>query len=120
MLLEGGELWLRRAGAGHLLRSRGEAAVEIALPRPIRSREWLNEALVECECRHQVGERRSPVQRYCADCNAAIKRQRKPTVNGTSTKAVERLAIHRAAPDAKVGGFPVGLPGPCSHRSDCW
>jgi len=68
--------WLRRAGAGQLLRSRGETASEISLPRPARSREWLNVALLDCGSCHQVVERRSPVQRYCADCADALARKR--------------------------------------------
>ncbi len=68
--------WLRRAGAGHLLRSRGESTGEIPLPRPTRSREWLKVALLECRRCHQVVERSSPVQRHCPDCRAGLKRAR--------------------------------------------
>jgi hypothetical protein len=68
--------WLRRAGAGHLLRSRGETASEIPLPRTARSREWMRVALVECARCHQVIERRSPIQRHCADCATALGRKR--------------------------------------------
>jgi hypothetical protein len=63
-------------GPGHLLRSRGEATTEIRLPRPIRSRAWLEEAPFECRRCHRVVERRSPVQRHCTDCRAALKRLR--------------------------------------------
>jgi hypothetical protein len=68
--------WLRRAGAGHLLRSRGEAVNEISLPRPTRSREWLQFALVECANCHQVVERTSPVQQHCPECRRVMKRAR--------------------------------------------
>jgi hypothetical protein len=68
--------WLRRAGAGHLLRFRGETASEFPLPRPVRSREWMKVALVECARCHQVTERTSPVQRHCADCATALGRER--------------------------------------------
>ncbi|HEV8596822.1 MAG TPA: hypothetical protein VGR23_03795 [Candidatus Dormibacteraeota bacterium] len=37
--------WLRRAGAGHLLHSRGATTSEISLHRPACSREWLRVAL---------------------------------------------------------------------------
>jgi len=67
--------WLRRAGAGHLLRSRGETASEFRLPRPVRSREWMKVALVECALCHHVVERASPVQRHCADCAGDLGRE---------------------------------------------
>ena len=68
--------WLRRAGPARLLNSRGTATSQISLPHPGRSREWLKVALLECARCHQVVERRSPVQRYCADCHAIIKQER--------------------------------------------
>jgi hypothetical protein len=43
-----------RAAAGHLLRSRDDAAIEISLPRTTGSHEWLSVALVECDRCHQV------------------------------------------------------------------
>ena len=52
---------LRRAEAGHLLRSKGEKTAEISLPHPERPRVWLNVALVECARCHRVVERTSPV-----------------------------------------------------------
>jgi hypothetical protein len=39
---------LRRAGAAHLVRFRGETTGDIPLPRPMRSREWMKFALLEC------------------------------------------------------------------------
>jgi hypothetical protein len=68
--------WLRRAGAGHLLRSLGETSSEVSLPRPTRSREWLKVALLECGHCHQVVERHSPVQRYCSECAETLARVR--------------------------------------------
>ena len=76
--------WLRRAGAGHLLRSRGETSSDISLPRPTRSRAWLDLALLECQQCHQVVERRSPVQRHCPDCRAVLKRDRSRTAASRS------------------------------------
>jgi hypothetical protein len=67
--------WLRRGGAGHLLRSRG-TATEISLPQPSRSREWLSVGLVECARCHQMMERRPPIQRRCPACRAELKRMR--------------------------------------------
>lgn len=46
------------AGAGHLLQSRGETLLDILLPRPSRSREWLKIALLQCQRCQQVSERR--------------------------------------------------------------
>jgi hypothetical protein len=68
--------WLRRAGAGRVLNSRGVTASQISLPRPIRSREWLKVALLECERCHQIVERTSPIQRHCAGCRKALKAAR--------------------------------------------
>ena len=70
------QTWGPRGGAGRVLNSRGFATSEFSLPRPARSREWLHVALLECGSCHHVVERRSPVQRYCAECSATIKRQR--------------------------------------------
>jgi hypothetical protein len=56
--------------------SLGTATSEISLPRPERSREWLEELLLECRRCHQVVERRSPVQQHCLDCRKALKRLR--------------------------------------------
>jgi hypothetical protein len=69
-------MWLRRAGAGRVLKTRGVAATEIVLARPVRSREWLNLALLRCRRCHQVVERRSPIQRYGADCAEVLARKR--------------------------------------------
>ena len=80
--------WLRRAGAGRVLNSRGTQTSEITLPLPRRSREWLDLALVDCQRCHQVVQRQSPIQRYCPECRAALKRAR-------SSEAVAR-ARHRA------------------------
>jgi hypothetical protein len=68
--------WLPRAGAGRVLKARGTEAVEITLPRAKRSREWLTAAVLECARCHQVVERRSPIERHCPDCRAALKRGR--------------------------------------------
>jgi len=68
--------WLRRAGAGRVLNRLGTATDEIPLPYPVRSREWLRAALVECVRCEQVVERTSPIQRYCPDCAAALGRER--------------------------------------------
>jgi hypothetical protein len=68
--------WLRRAGAGRVLNSRGETATEISIPRPARSRKWLKVALLECSRCHQVVEPRSPGQRYCGECSAFLGRDR--------------------------------------------
>lgn len=59
-----------------VLNSRGRASTQIPLPHPRRSREWLKVALIECERCHQIEQRRSPGQRYCADCTAELRRQR--------------------------------------------
>jgi hypothetical protein len=67
---------LRRAGAGRVLKTRGETSSQIPLPHPPRSRAWLEAALFECARCHQVGERRSPVQVHCSECRAVLKRQR--------------------------------------------
>lgn len=66
--------WLRRAGAGRVLNRLGAAGTEILLPHPVRSREWLKVALVECARCHQVVERTSPIQRHCTECRRALKR----------------------------------------------
>ena len=68
--------WLRRAGAGRVLNSRGTTAQQINLPRPSRSREWFTFALVECARCHQVVEQTSPIQRYCRDCRHGLKAMR--------------------------------------------
>lgn len=78
--------WLRRAGAGHLLRSRGESASVISLPRPTRSREWLRVALLECDRCHQVVDRLSPVQRHCTSCTAELSRIRSRRAMARSRK----------------------------------
>jgi hypothetical protein len=75
--------WLRRAGAGRVLNSRGTTESAISIPHPKRSRGWLAAAIVECERCHQVVERASPIQRHCLDCRLALKRER-------STDAVRR------------------------------
>jgi hypothetical protein len=51
------------------------AVSEISLDRPKRSRAWLSVALMECDRCHQVEQRRSPIQRHCADCTAELGRQ---------------------------------------------
>jgi hypothetical protein len=68
--------WLRRAGAGRVLKTLGDASAQIRLPQPPRSRAWLNVALIECDRCHQVEQRRSPIQRHCAACTADLRRQR--------------------------------------------
>jgi hypothetical protein len=68
--------WLRRAGAGHLLRNRGEVSSNVPLPRPTRLRKCLKVGQLECARCHQVVERRSPVQRYCPACAADLGRAR--------------------------------------------
>ena len=96
--------WLRRAGAGRVLRSRGETSSDISLPHPSRSREWLKVALLECRRCHQVVERSSPVQRHCPDCRAGLKRAR-------SRAAVTRARAARPQtqqPDAEIGGARGG------------
>jgi hypothetical protein len=79
--------WLRRAGAGRVLKTLGEASTKISLPHPSRSREWLTVALVECQCCHQVVERRSPVQRHCTDCRRALKQLRSRQAVARSRRA---------------------------------
>ena len=68
--------WLRRAGPSRLLKERGELASEVTLARPSCSRAWLKVTPLECQDCRQVVERRSPVQRYCADCTADLRRKR--------------------------------------------
>jgi len=68
--------WLRRAGPSRLLNKRGYLMSMLEVPRPCRSRAWLEDATLECRrCRLVVG-RRSPVQRYCPDCAAILARER--------------------------------------------
>lgn len=85
---------VRRAGAGHLLRSRGLATSEISLPHLARSREWLTVALLECARCHQVVERTSPIQQHCIECRRALKNKR-------SREAVRRSRASRARSDSK-------------------
>jgi hypothetical protein len=70
------ESWLRRAGAGRVLNPRRTATSEIVLPHPVRSREWLKLALLECQRCHQFVERRSPIQRHCPDCTRMLRNER--------------------------------------------
>ncbi len=74
VLLNGGELWPRRTGAGRVLSRLGINGSEIRIPRRERSCEWLHVAILECARCHQVVERVSPMQRHCRECRRVIKR----------------------------------------------
>jgi len=81
---------LRRAGAGRVLNPRGSTSSETLLPRPARSREWLNVDIIECQRCHQVVERRAPVQRHCPDCRKTLKRLRSQVAVARSRGGVRR------------------------------
>ncbi len=68
--------WLRRAGAGRVLNSRGTTSSAISIPHPRAHANGSPPAIVECERCHQVVERTSPIQRHCLDCRLALKRMR--------------------------------------------
>jgi hypothetical protein len=56
--------------------SRRTATSEIVLPHPVRSREWLKLAHLECQRCHRFVERRSPIQRHCPDCTRMLSNER--------------------------------------------
>jgi hypothetical protein len=93
-----------RAGAGRVLNSLGVTAGAISLPRPSRSRGWLDLAVLECRRCHQVVERHSPVQRHCPDCARALKRAR-------SRDGMAQMRRPRAEPEGLPGrGIGCGRP----------
>lgn len=67
---------VRWAGPSRLLNRRGYLMSTLDVPRPCRSRAWLEDATLGCRrCRLVVG-RRSPVQRYCPECATILARER--------------------------------------------
>jgi hypothetical protein len=112
--------WLRRAGAGRVLDSRGIAESEISLRRPTRPHGWLTDALIECEQCHQVVKGTSPVQRHCPDCRRAIRRARSDTPSegrDTSDSGASHGAISSARElstlrhaETRLGRFPTRQP----------
>jgi hypothetical protein len=90
---------LRWAGAGRVLKTLGEITSDASIPCPARSREWLGVALLECGHCHQVVERRSPVQRYCAACAALLRRGRSRTGIARSRRNGAAAAICVVLPD---------------------
>ena len=81
----------------------GAAASEVRLPRPARSRGWLEAALLECASCHQVAERRSPAQRHCPERRSSLREARSRAAVARA-RGAGRPALPTTQPAAGAAG----------------